>query len=227
MLWCLLKFVIVALYADSIMDSDGLPLVGPGIDYTKVEAISQKRTIAFINHFITHTARFLNRFGNVCEEKLEHLHGRLQQLEISLTILEAKLSSIPGLESVTAPQSSSSTPAAQLPPENTTVSTSAPAPSSVTANPQPPVQNDAPPPPPPEETKPTNTVSQDPRYIKFFKMLQFGVPPPAVKGKMAMEGLNPDLLDTPDAPVPDGGPMAAPNQDSDQENSDSDASFSD
>ncbi|KAI8791612.1 WASH complex subunit CCDC53 [Biomphalaria glabrata] len=204
------------------MDNDGLPLVGPGIDYTKVEAISQKRTIAFINHFITHTARFLNRFGNVCEEKLEHLHGRLQQLEISLSILEAKLSSIPGLETVTVSQSTSATPAAQPSTEITAPTPAAPVPSAVIANPQ----SDAPPPPPPEETKPTNTVSQDPRYMKFFKMLQFGVPPPAVKGKMAMEGLNPDLLDTPDAPAPAGG--APTNGDaSDQEESDSDASFSD
>ncbi|KAK0052860.1 WASH complex subunit CCDC53 [Biomphalaria pfeifferi] len=210
-------------FSETIMDNDGLPLVGPGIDYTKVEAISQKRTIAFINHFITHTARFLNRFGNVCEEKLEHLHGRLQQLEISLSILEAKLSSIPGLETVTVPQSTSATPAVQPSTEITAQTPAAPVPSAVIANPQ----LDAPSPPPPEETKPTNTVSQDPRYMKFFKMLQFGVPPPAVKGKMAMEGLNPDLLDTPDAPAPPGGAPTTNGDASDQEDSDSDASFSD
>lgn len=57
----------------------------------QVEAINQKRTIAFINHFITHTSRFLNRFSCVCEEKLETLHGRIQQLEVSLSLLEAKV----------------------------------------------------------------------------------------------------------------------------------------
>ncbi|XP_059154056.1 WASH complex subunit 3-like [Physella acuta] len=206
------------------MDSDGLPLVGPGIDYTKVEAINQKRTIAFINHFITHTARFLNHFGNICEDKLENLHGRLQQLEISLSILEAKLSSIPGLESVTAPQSSTLAPAATpAPTENPTPTAAAPTvpTPSVPAAPVPATEPAA----PVEEVKPQNTVSQDPRYMKFFKMLQFGVPPPAVKGKMAMEGLNPDLLDTPDAPAPGGAPQTS--QDSEDEASDSDADFSD
>lgn len=60
----------------------------------QVEALNQKKTVAFINHFVTHTARFLNKFSNVCEEKLEHLDGRLKQLEISLNILEAKVSHI-------------------------------------------------------------------------------------------------------------------------------------
>ena len=56
-----------------------------------MEAINQKRTIAFINHFVTHTARFLNHFSCVCEDKLEHLSSRLQQLEISLSVVEAKV----------------------------------------------------------------------------------------------------------------------------------------
>lgn len=49
-----------------------------------------------------------------------------------------------------------------------------------------------------------------------------GVPPPAVKMKMSAEGLNPDLLDTPDAPAP---PQAQVQGSS--ESSDSDAAFSD
>ncbi|XP_048769445.2 WASH complex subunit 3-like [Ostrea edulis] len=181
------------------MDADGLPLVGSGVDYTKVEAIQQKRTIAFINHFITHTASFLNRFSCVCEEKLEHLSNRIQNLEITLSLLETKLSSIPGLDSVTAPTVASETPA----------STSAPgappapaAPLAQGAPPPPPTQDDGPPPPPPEEETPSNPVSKDPRYAKFFKMLQVGVPAPAVKNKMKAEGLDDSLLDTPDAPAP-------------------------
>ncbi|GFR82165.1 WASH complex subunit 3 [Elysia marginata] len=220
------------------MDSDGLPLVGPGIDYTKVEAINQKRTIALINHFITHTSRFLNHFANVCEDKLEHLHGRCQQLEISLSILEAKLASIPGLESVTAPQSSTtatSTDAGQAPGAAPTGDASA-------APPAPPAPPGPPPPPggapatdadsapaeaPAEEAAAQNPVSKDPRYVKYFKMLQYGVPPPVVKGKMGMEGLDPELLDTPDAPAPPNNAPAAGGADSDSDQSGSDASFSD
>lgn len=35
----------------------------------------------------------------------------------------------------------------------------------------------------------------DTRYRKFFKMLQFGVPAPAVKLKMANEGFDPNVLE--------------------------------
>ena len=58
----------------------------------QVGAIHQKRTIAFLNHFITHTARFLNRFSCVCEDKLSTLSLRIQRLETTMSILEAKVS---------------------------------------------------------------------------------------------------------------------------------------
>lgn len=35
----------------------------------------------------------------------------------------------------------------------------------------------------------------DTRYRKYFKMLQFGVPAPAVKLKMANEGIDPNVLE--------------------------------
>ncbi|XP_068951352.1 WASH complex subunit 3 isoform X4 [Petaurus breviceps papuanus] len=82
------------------MDEDGLPLMGSGIDLTKVPAIQQKRTVAFLNQFVVHTVQFLNRFSTVCEEKLSALSLRIQQIETTLNILDAKLSSIPGLEDV-------------------------------------------------------------------------------------------------------------------------------
>ncbi|GLD93157.1 hypothetical protein PINS_up001749 [Pythium insidiosum] len=45
-------------------------------------------------------------------------------------------------------------------------------------------------------------VKDDPEYAKFFKLQAMGAPAPAVKAKMKQAGLNPDLLDTPDAPLP-------------------------
>ncbi|KAL5010148.1 hypothetical protein ScPMuIL_012453 [Solemya velum] len=204
------------------MDADGLPLVGAGIDYTKVEAIQQKRTIAFLNHFITHTAKFLNRFSCVCEEKLEKLSNRIQQLEITLSILEAKLSSIPGLENVTVATTASTDT------ESTSVTSTSTTTTVTTSQPQPqPTQvttdSQAPPPPLPPEPEPAhNPVSKDPSYIRFFKMLQVGVPPPAIKIKMAAEGLIPDLLDTPDAPAPSGGVSQKKDSDDDGDDDDDD-----
>ncbi|XP_022293437.2 WASH complex subunit 3-like [Crassostrea virginica] len=202
------------------MDADGLPLVGSGVDYAKVEAIQQKRTIAFINHYINHTASFLNRFSCVCEEKLERLSNRIQNLEITLSLLETKLSSIPGLDNVTAPTSSvAAAPAA------TTDATAPPsgAPPPPAAGPPPPSQEEAPPPPPPEEEAPSNPVSKDPRYARFFKMLQVGVPEPAVKNKMRAEGLDPSLLDNPDAPAPPESKSKKSDSDSDFGDSDEDS----
>lgn len=36
---------------------------------------------------------------------------------------------------------------------------------------------------------------EDPRFIRFFKMVQFGVPVAAVKQKMETEGLDPGILE--------------------------------
>lgn len=49
----------------------------------------------------------------------------------------------------------------------------------------------------PEEAKEDDGVKacEDVRYRKYFKMVQFGVPSPAVKQKMGAEGLNPDILE--------------------------------
>ena len=52
-----------------------------------------------------------------------------------------------------------------------------------------------------------------------------GVPGPAVKVKMTSEGLNGDLLDTPDAPAPDGAQERT--QDNSSDDDDDDDSFSD
>ncbi|KAH3738664.1 WASH complex subunit 3-like [Dreissena polymorpha] len=212
------------------MDADGLPLVGPGIDYTKVDAINQKRLIAFINHFVTHTAGFLNRFSCVCEEKLEHLSHRIQQLDITMSLLEAKINSIPGLENVTAPLSSSSSSSSSTAPAAPTEGAGPVAPPTVAAPAVPaapaPGSQEAPPPPPAEPVA-ANPVSKDPRYQKFFKMLQFGVPVPAIKTKMSVEGLNPDLLDTPDAPAPAGGTTKANDDDDFSSNSEDEESEED
>ena len=37
------------------MDSDGLPIIGKGIDLKLIEALQHKRTLAYINHFLIQT----------------------------------------------------------------------------------------------------------------------------------------------------------------------------
>ncbi|XP_054071256.1 WASH complex subunit 3 isoform X5 [Rissa tridactyla] len=158
------------------MDEDGLPIVGSGIDLTKVPAIQQKRTVAFLNQFVVHTVQFLNRFSTVCEEKLSALSLRIQQIETTLNILDAKQNNIheEGLQKTEV----------------------------VTEN--------------------VRTVAKDPRYARYLKMVQVGVPVMAIRNKMISEGLNPDLLETPDAPVPAWGDDGKA-----EDSSDSESSFSD
>uniref|UniRef100_A0A8C0F6B3 WASH complex subunit 3 n=1 Tax=Bubo bubo TaxID=30461 RepID=A0A8C0F6B3_BUBBB len=152
----------------------------------QVPAIQQKRTVAFLNQFVVHTVQFLNHFSTVCEEKLSALSLRIQQIETTLNILDAKLSSIPGLEDVKFEVSSASMnsvtngPVAQA----TTDQQTAVSPQSgvrlqkmevVTEN--------------------VRTVAKDPRYARYLKMVQVGVPVMAIRNKMIFEGLNPDLLE--------------------------------
>ncbi|KAH7986570.1 hypothetical protein HPB49_025902 [Dermacentor silvarum] len=209
------------------MDDDGLPIIGHGVDYAKVPPIQQKRTLAFLNYFLTRTTSFLNHFATVCDEKLEDLLVRIQRLEASMCILEAKLSSIPGLENVTASateakpeandrqsttqataeQSQSQQPQANGP---TTDTKAEPLKAADTAT-QPPAA-------------PTNTVSKDPRFSKYFKMLNVGIPLGAVQIKMRQENVDPSILDNPDAPAPPGAPTSPCPADND---SSDDSSLSD
>ncbi|XP_020041527.1 WASH complex subunit 3 isoform X2 [Castor canadensis] len=193
------------------MDEDGLPLMGSGIDLTKVPAIQQKRTVAFLNQFVVHTVQFLNRFSTVCEEKLADLSLRIQQIETTLNILDAKLSSIPGLDDVTF----------EVSPLHVTSVTNGSHSEITSEKSQNSTQDSG-----QQESEVSSenilTVAKDPRYARYLKMVQVGVPVMAIRNKMISEGLDPDLLERPDAPVPDGE-----SEKTVEESSDSESSFSD
>ncbi|KAJ8374045.1 hypothetical protein SKAU_G00046250 [Synaphobranchus kaupii] len=201
------------------MDEDGLPIVGSGVDLTKVPAIQQKRIVAFLNQFIVHTVRFLNRFSTVCEEKLAGVSLRIQQIETTLSILEAKLSSIPGLEDVKVEGACPTQVSTEV---NGSVMMSS-SQSEVPAAPSSPEEVGE---LPKTEAAKENilTVAKDSRYARYLKMVQVGVPVMAIKNKMIQEGLDPSLLDTPDAPVTDGGRAT---EEADDDSSNSESSFSD
>ncbi|XP_008054690.1 WASH complex subunit 3 isoform X2 [Carlito syrichta] len=193
------------------MDEDGLPLMGSGIDLTKVPAIQQKRTVAFLNQFVVHTVQFLNRFSTLCEEKLADLSLRIQQIETTLNILDAKLSSIPGLDDITF----------EVSPSSITRVTNGSHSEATSEQSQNSTQDSG---PQESEVSAENilTVAKDPRYARYLKMVQVGVPVMAIRNKMISEGLDPDLLERPDAPVPDGE-----SEKTAEESSDSESSFSD
>ncbi|XP_075795259.1 WASH complex subunit 3 isoform X2 [Pelodiscus sinensis] len=185
----------------------------------QVPAIQQKRTVAFLNQFVVHTVQFLNRFSTVCEEKLSALSLRIQQIETTLNILDAKLSSIPGLEDVKFEVSSANMnsvtngPVPQATTDQHSVSVSPQSENSIHERGQQKTEVAA---------EHVMTVAKDPRYARYLKMVQVGVPVMAIRNKMISEGLDPDLLETPDALVPAWGDEV-----NGEESSDSESSFSD
>jgi len=76
----------------------------PQLDFTEVDPIPYRKSLTFVNSFLIQTTQFLNRFANTCEQKLSDVSSQLQQLEITMGLLEAKLASIP--ESALAPGAS-------------------------------------------------------------------------------------------------------------------------
>ncbi|XP_017878058.1 WASH complex subunit 3 [Ceratina calcarata] len=164
------------------MNDYKVPIIEPTIDYTKVPPINQKRTIAFINHFIVHTVTFLNKFALSCEERLMEFEYKLQRIEASLEILESWISSVPGLEQDESTKSVI---------ENNDIKqeeTTAP-------------KIDEPDNVKQDEPKDVHIEEQpackDPRYEKYFKKVHFGVPKEAVKLMMQREGLDSSILDDP------------------------------
>jgi len=192
------------------MDAQGLPIVSPNIDYRQVEKISSQRLLCFVNHFVAHTVDFLNSFADSCERRLSEVNWRIQRTEATLSVLEAKLSSIPGLDAVTlTPKASASTSLSELIPKSdlTTEKSQSDLHRSVEV-----IDPDASVP-----VTEADTISSDdlvrakdhPAFAKFFRMIYLGVPLMAVVNKCRAENLDLDveLLKTPDRLVPIGGSM--------------------
>ncbi|CAD6234438.1 GSCOCG00001925001-RA-CDS [Cotesia congregata] len=193
-----------------MMGDNNIPIVEPTIDYTKVPPIHQKRTISFINHFIVTTVSFLNKFALTCEEKLYDFENKLQKLEAAVVILESRLASVPGLdikspnkdcdkkENETADkipvEAAPTTPEAKYPDKDPVGQDEADTKQDVEST-KVEVQNQ-------EVSDNLEPISMHPIYRKYFKMVNFGVPKPAVKIKMKQEGLDPDLLDDPQHLIP-------------------------
>ncbi|KAL4191854.1 hypothetical protein AMTRI_Chr06g169290 [Amborella trichopoda] len=160
-------------------------------------SISDQRTLYLVNIFIVDTARFLNRFSALCEQKLADVHRRILRLDATLTLLEAKLRSIDGIEEIKDGSrvkercfeyTNGSCSSAERSHEPTygsimTLSEShAPQQTpSTSVQPSTPSQNQPP-------------FDDDPRLARFCRMLHFGVPEQAVKMQMSIEGMDPSLL---------------------------------
>ncbi|XP_047989940.1 WASH complex subunit 3 [Leguminivora glycinivorella] len=168
------------------------PTVGHDInnvDLSKIAGLQQKRTLAFVNHFLVTTVQFLNKFTKDCEEKLMNFELKLEKVNATMVLLEAKLSSIPEVSI----QSQCKT-------EDPQQDTNAGKPDHIPVDSTEPSQNTNPETSEGSDTTATKEVGMEeasvaPEYMRFVKMVQVGVPLQAVKLKLTMEGLDPNVFD--------------------------------
>ncbi|XP_018572628.1 WASH complex subunit 3 isoform X2 [Anoplophora glabripennis] len=147
---------------------------------------------------LTQTVSYLNSFAQSCESRFMEFEYKIQKIEASLLILESQLSSISGLDNLehkTTDNRTNDTPANDSKLDLPDIKTSD---NSSSASEK------------PETVSNSEDVGvkacDDPRFKKFFKMLQFGVPEPAVKLKMQNDGVDPSILDKPNDIIP-GSPQ--------------------
>jgi WASH complex subunit CCDC53 len=190
----------------------------PAVDLSLHPPQPHSQTLLVVNKLLTTTAEQLNAFGSQCEEKLIAMHYKMQRLETGVKLLESKLSSLPGA-STSAPTSSSTAAASTVPTPTPTAAT----PEGTAATQGDPTQAVAAEAPAaaaeaPAEVQAGPKVKDDPRFAKYFKMVNFGVPKQVVSLKFQQEtGCDPALLDTPDAPAPPGAPADEDDSDEDDD----------
>ncbi|GMH63282.1 hypothetical protein TrRE_jg809, partial [Triparma retinervis] len=63
--------------------------------YTQASPLPAATVSLLINNFVLNTSRFLNSFVQSCDEKLAGVSSKISNVETMMTILEAKLASVP------------------------------------------------------------------------------------------------------------------------------------
>jgi WASH complex subunit CCDC53 len=148
-----------------------------------------RRLLTFVNFSLHRMASMLNTFTGECDRRLHEVSMRLDRLDASLTLVEAKLTSCHWLR-------------AQL---DGTPSTKALTEQNVPAlraeTQSPPVASSEQPMQPAEQSSPELAVvaqftnRSHPMLATYYRMVQMGVPAAAVKLKMQSENIDGDLLE--------------------------------
>ena len=168
------------------------------VDLNKLKPLNPNRLVAFVNHMVIRITKELNELVLNVDTRMEKLHVKISQCEANLTILETKLNSIPGLAHNLTTAKPTPQPTAQAETGNVVTSPATPI-ASENSKPELVVTQESKTDSPAaqateEETNETKPVEKDPRLAKFYKMVQVGVPLPAVHQKMIGEDLDPNLL---------------------------------
>ncbi|KAK5980479.1 hypothetical protein GCK32_015141 [Trichostrongylus colubriformis] len=217
------------------MNEPDLSFIKSDIDLSEVAPLNRRRVVAFVNCYLYKMIDFLNAFANRAERAILEAERQLRAADIKLQLLEAKLASIPDSaageselleersQQLAAPTSTSSAINEQ---KITTMQNQDVAPSPVTTEAVP-SEVDS------REISASGSnvllVKDDPAFAKYFRMLKLGVVEPAVKLKMQSEGVDPSVLDNPNAPSPNAIKASVPRKELTEDTSDSSSvsSFSD
>ena len=167
----------------------------------QMRAVALEQTLLLLNNFITNTTTFLNVFADSCEKKISNVSAKINEIEITLAVLEAKLNSIPGLD-FQGTDLPPAAPAVDVPSSAPQVSSSVPAAAAFVPDFAPVPQDNAPPVAAAAAAAPEDSgqiaAKDHPDYARFFKLIRLGVPPPVVAAKISAEGLDPSVLDDPE-----------------------------
>lgn len=149
-----------------------------------------------VNAYATECVAMLNALSTSAEGKLARAERRIEEAEMRVRLLERAL--LDGRRGRTVAEEEPSAVAAAAPPPPLPPDGSAP-------EPPPPVEEVVAPPPmvvdePADEddalsTQPQRDAVVNPAHAIYFKMLKMGVPEQAVRNKMALEGVDPSVLD--------------------------------
>ncbi|PAV88579.1 hypothetical protein WR25_14583 [Diploscapter pachys] len=177
-----------------------LSFIYSDINPSEVTPVNSRRLAVLVNCYLKRIMNIMNSYANKFESALLEAEHDLAQLETKMQILEAKLKNISPEEAAEFLKTLESSKAKldeikhvvtaneipKVPEMDIKPETSVPQ-LSANANPE-----------TPSKLSPTSQAmlfKDDPRYTKYFKMLNLGVPADGVKQKMRSEGVDGSILD--------------------------------
>ena len=68
------------------------------MDLSKIPPVPIYHSLVLVNNFVANSVLFMNTFAENIDKKISHVSNKITDLETLLSIVEAKLGSIPGLD---------------------------------------------------------------------------------------------------------------------------------
>ncbi|GMR36453.1 hypothetical protein PMAYCL1PPCAC_06648 [Pristionchus mayeri] len=174
------------------MAEPDLSFIRPDVSLDEMRALDRRRLMAIVNGMIMRMSEWLGEMAKKGEEGLIRAEMRLDKAEVKLRLIETKLQGV----SIEEGEKKSETVTAE---EKKTVAEEKKEVEETREGSNVEIEE--------EDTKVEEVgvndgrmvMKDDPRYTKYFKMVKMGIQEEAVRLKMKSEGVDPSILDTPNA----------------------------